>query len=147
MHINYICAVLHSLPKHPHVLSTNLVWLKLLFQESVQERSSRRKDEIECQTSGKNTNVYISFSPRIFRKNIYHTNKLQREIIVNSKDNSKPIEFDPSVDRKPPLYLDIPNLYKRKRQELIKKVNLCLCLCVFLCLWNAHLIFELLQLI
>ena len=99
----------------------------------MQKRSSRKEDEIECQTSGKNTSVYISFSPRIFRKNIYNTNKLQREIIVNSKDNSKPIEFDPSVDRKPPLYLDIPNLYKRKRQELIKKVNLhfYICLCVY----------------
>ena len=81
-----------------------------------------KEEEIECQTSGKNTNVYISVSPRIFRKNIYHTNKLQREIILHNKENPRPIEFDPSVTRKPPLYLDIPNLYKRKRQELIKKV-------------------------
>ena len=91
----------------------------------MQKETLRKEDENECQTPRKNTNVYISVSPRIFRKNIYHTHKLQREIIVQSKDNSKPIEFDPSVDRKPPLYLYIPNLYKRKRQELIKKVNIC----------------------
>ena len=92
------------------------------------QKEAPRKDKEEengCQTPRKNTNVYISVSPRIFRKNIYHTHKLQREIIVQSKDNSMPIEFDPGVDRKPPLYLDIPNLYKRKRQELIKKVNIC----------------------
>ena len=94
------------------------------FQDSAQKKALRKEDENECQTPRRNTHVYISVSPRIFRKNIYHTNKLQREIIVHSKDNSKPIEFDPSVDRKPPLYLDIPNLYKRKRQELIKKVNI-----------------------
>ena len=94
------------------------------FQDSAQKKALRKEDENECQTPRRNTHVYISVSPRIFRKNIYHTNKLQREIIVHSKDNSKPIEFDPSVDRKPPLYLDIPNLYKRKRQELVKKVNI-----------------------
>ena len=93
-------------------------------QDSVQKKSLKREDEKEneCQTPRTNPNVYISVSPRIFRKNIYHTNKLQREIIVHSKDNSNPIEFDPSVTRKPPVYLDIPNLYKRKRQDIVKKV-------------------------
>ena len=61
------------------------------------------------------TAPYVTVSPRIFRKNVFHTNRLQKEIIVGKKGSFKGIEFDPALQRKAPIYLDIPNLYTRKR--------------------------------
>ena len=69
-----------------------------------------------------NPNFYISVSPKIFRKNIYQLNKLQREIFIR-KNSGKLIDFDPNYVRKAPLYLDIPNLYRRKIKETPKSSN------------------------
>ena len=58
---------------------------------------------------------YVAVSPRIFRKNIFHSNKLQKEIVPGKKGSFQAIEFDPAKQCKAPIYLDIPNLYTRKR--------------------------------
>ena len=58
---------------------------------------------------------YVAVSPRIFRKNIFHSNKLQKEIVPGKKGSFRAIEFDPAKQCKAPIYLDIPNLYTRKR--------------------------------
>ena len=57
---------------------------------------------------------YVAVSPRIFRKNIFHSNKLQKEIVPGKKGSFQAIEFDPAKQCKAPIYLDIPNLYTRK---------------------------------
>ena len=58
---------------------------------------------------------YVAVSPKIFRKNIFHTAKLQKEIVPGKKGSFRAIEFDPAKQCKAPIYLDIPNLYTRKR--------------------------------
>ena len=84
--------------------------------ESEEPRSNQKKQD--CQ----NSNMYISVSPRIFRKNVFHSNKLQREIKVPSVRDGKTLEFDPAAVQKAPLYLEIPNLYNRKAAADMKKV-------------------------
>ena len=59
--------------------------------------------------------IFVSVSPKIFRKNICQKNKLQREIISNKSFSFKPVSFDPTLERRAPLYLDIPNLYKPRK--------------------------------
>ena len=72
--------------------------------------------------SNNNPNFYISVSPKIFRKNLFQMNKLQKEIFINKTSNT-PIDFDPNLERNAPLYLDIPNLYKRKVKKEASKMN------------------------
>ena len=77
--------------------------------------SEREKPEMMIPEEEIITAPYVTVSPRIFRKNVFHTNRLQKEIIVGKKGSFKGIEFDPALQRKAPIYLDIPNLYTRKR--------------------------------
>ena len=79
------------------------------------EEKPTEEEELDISNDSNLTTKYVAVSPGIFRRNIFHTNRLQREIIVGRKGSFKAIEFDPALQRKAPIYLDIPNLYARKR--------------------------------
>ena len=74
-------------------------------------------EEVKEMTGEEDNSVrkYVAVSPKIFRKNIFHTAKLQKEIVPGKKGSFQAIEFDPAMQYKAPIYLDIPNLYTRKR--------------------------------
>ena len=98
--------------REPKKVSPNVPDRRKKVSPRKQERIETEKEEETLMTK------YIAVSPRIFRKNIFHTNRLQKEIIVGKQGSFKAIEFDPALQRKAPIYLDIPNLYTRKRYHL-----------------------------
>ena len=79
-------------------------------------KSSKITTSARAEDKELSTKNYISVSPKIFRKNAFQKNKLQRSIIVNTTGN-KGINFDPSHERSAPIYLDIPNLYKPRKSQ------------------------------
>ena len=82
--------------------------------------------EVNEQGRGTTQRIFVSVSPKIFRKNTCQKNKLQREIISNKSYSFKPVSFDPTLERRAPLYLDIPNLYKPRKTsdtDIIKNVS------------------------
>ena len=81
------------------------------------EAEVENTEEVKEMTAEDDNSVrkYVAVSPRIFRKNIFHSNKLQKEIVPGKKGSFQAIEFDPAKQCKAPIYLDIPNLYTRRR--------------------------------
>ena len=96
----------------------------VLLQTRSQPNEPKEPQNYEKNQDFQNSNMYISVSPRIFRKNVFHSNKLQREIKVPSVRDAKTLEFDPAAVQKAPLYLEIPNLYNRKAAVDMKKVHI-----------------------
>ena len=107
-----------------------------LVQESLTSRKSKHVKNIRRNHSNEsineilyddykenNANIYMTVSPKIFRKNVFQKAKklLQKEIICdNKKHGFKTVDFDPAFVKK--TEMDIPNLYHRKKANS-KKVN------------------------
>ena len=61
---------------------------------------------------------FAALSPKVFRKTTFLTEVLQREIKIPKLDMRRPsMRFDPAYNRKLPLYLDIPELYRKDQQH------------------------------
>ena len=97
-----------SLPKKVPAKKTNVKPKEAEVETPEDVKETTAEDE-------NSSRKYVAVSPGIFRKNIFQTNKLQKEIVPGKKGSFRAIEFDPARQCKAPIYLDIPNLYTRKR--------------------------------
>jgi len=94
--------------------------LKESHQEKIKEEIKIKPIRSNLKANDSKTVQFAAVSPKVFRKSTISSELFQNEIKKPKLDQRRPsMRFDPAFNRRAPVYLDIPDLYtRRKRSEM-----------------------------
>ena len=94
--------------------------LKESYQQKVTEEIEMKPMRSQLRTNDSKKVQFAAVSPKMFRKPAISPELFQSKIKKPTVNERRPsMRFDPAFNRKAPVYLDIPDLYtRRKRSEM-----------------------------